>query len=70
MKSIITSVARVTCMVLLIMLIEASAQSVRPKPLYKVTRLSLTEVGISCPGNGADPTGTKVGDTVIISCGH
>lgn len=39
-----------------------------PKPIYKITRLSSTEVGISCT-NGADPTGRKVGETVIMSCG-
>jgi hypothetical protein len=41
----------------------------RPKPIYKVTKLSLTEVGISC-NNGGDPTGRKIGDTLIISCGR
>lgn len=40
----------------------------RIKAMYKITRLSTTEVGISCT-NGADPTGTKFGDTTIISCG-
>jgi len=36
--------------------------------IYKLSRLSEREVGISCL-NGGDPTGTKVGDTLIISCG-
>lgn len=38
------------------------------KALYKLTRLSPTEVGIYCT-NGGDPTGNKVGNTLIISCG-
>jgi hypothetical protein len=45
-----------------------SAATDKPKPIYKITRLSVTEVGISCL-NGADPTGRKIGDTVIMSCG-
>jgi hypothetical protein len=40
----------------------------KPKNIYKVTHLSTTEVGISCL-NGADPTGRKFGDVVIMSCG-
>jgi len=39
------------------------------KANYKVTRLSSNEVGISCL-NGADPTGRKIGDTLILSCGR
>lgn len=38
------------------------------KAIYKLTRLSPTEVGIYCT-NGGDPTGNKVGNTLIISCG-
>jgi hypothetical protein len=41
----------------------------RGKALYRVTRLSPTQVGISCV-NGADPTGRKVGDIVIMSCAY
>lgn len=41
----------------------------RQKALYKVTRLTTTQVGISCL-NGADPTGRKIGDMVIMSCGE
>ena len=40
----------------------------KPKNVYKLFHFSPTEVGISCQ-NGADPTGRKVGDLVIISCG-
>ena len=44
-----------------------SAQGAAPKALYKVTKLSQSQVGISCL-NGADPTGRKIGDLVIMSC--
>lgn len=40
----------------------------KPKPVYKVSRMSLTEVGITCL-NGADPTGQKFGNVLVISCG-
>jgi len=40
----------------------------KPKNVYKLFHFSPTEIGISCQ-NGADPTGRKVGDLVIISCG-
>lgn len=33
----------------------------RAKSIIKVTHMSTTEVGVSC-ANGADPTGTKLGD--------
>jgi hypothetical protein len=36
--------------------------------VYKLTRLSPTEIGIYCT-NGGDPTGNKIGDTLVISCG-
>lgn len=39
----------------------------KPKPVYKVTKLSLTDVGVTCL-NGADPTGQKYGNVLIISC--
>ncbi len=34
-----------------------------------VTHLTPNEVGIVC-NNGGDPTGTKTGDVLIISCGR
>lgn len=46
----------------------ALAAGAASKNICQVKRLSTNEVGISC-ANGADPTGTKVGETVIISCG-
>ena len=40
-----------------------------PKANYKVMHLSPTQVGVSCL-NGGDPTGNKIGDLLIISCGR
>jgi hypothetical protein len=40
----------------------------KPKNVYKLFHFSPTEIGITCQ-NGADPTGRKVGELVIISCG-
>jgi hypothetical protein len=48
---------------------KAQCDTCKPKPIYKVTKLSLTEVSISCT-NGADPTGKKLGDILVISCGN
>jgi hypothetical protein len=36
--------------------------------ILNTKRLSTSEIALTCL-NGADPTGTKIGDTVIISCG-
>lgn len=41
----------------------------KPKSIIRVYHLSPMSVGIRCE-NGADPTGTKVGEMVIISCGR
>lgn len=49
-------------------LIPSGAQSERPKVVCKSTRLGPMAVAIVCL-NGADPTGHKLGDTLIISCG-
>jgi len=40
----------------------------KPKNVYKLFHLSPTEIGVTCQ-NGADPSGRRVGDLVIISCG-
>ena len=37
------------------------------KYIIKVARVSSTEAAISCRNN-ADPTGTKIGNTLLISC--
>lgn len=40
----------------------------KPKSIIHVSHLTPTEVGITC-ANGGDPTGNKIGDVLIISCG-
>jgi len=42
-------------------------QGAATKAEYKVTRMSATEVGISC-NDASEPVATKVGSTVILSC--
>lgn len=54
--------------VVILILVGAAIASERTQYIYKLSRLSATEVGISCT-NGGDPTGNKIGDTLIISCG-
>lgn len=54
--------------VVVLLLVTGAFAAERMQTLYKLTRLSPTEVGIFCE-NGADPTGNKVGNTLIISCG-
>jgi hypothetical protein len=40
------------------------------KSVYKVTRLSPTVLGVSCPGNGGDPAVIRnVSGVLLISCG-
>jgi hypothetical protein len=51
-----------------ILVLAGMALADKPKSIYKVFRFTPNEVGISCQ-NGADPTGRKVGDILIISCG-
>jgi hypothetical protein len=55
---------------LAVLILAGFAVAAEPsKYIIKVARVSVTEAAISCT-NGADPTGTKVGNTVIISCGN
>lgn len=45
-------------------------EPVKPKPVYKTTKLSLTEVGISCK-DGANPkVEAKMEGFVVVSCRH
>lgn len=55
--------------VLAILILAGIAIAAEQKAIYKLTRLSPTEVGIYCT-NGGDPTGKKIGNTLIISCGN
>ena len=59
-----------TALALILLSLAAVASNTPREPsMYKVTRLSPTELGIHCL-NGGDPTGKKIGDTLIISCGR
>ena len=61
MKTLITLAA-----VIALAQVSGTAES---KNILSGKRLSTTEVALSC-SNGADPTGRKIGNTVIISCGR
>ena len=55
-------------LVLLLTLTVAAEERVRS--FYKVSHISQSVVGISCPGNGGDPTViTNVSGTLLVSCG-
>lgn len=58
----------ISILFVLALAVGAIAERIKLEPVYKVTRISNTEVGIACM-NGADPTGKKIGNTVIMSCG-
>lgn len=45
------------------------AHADKPKNLYKIMHISQSQVGVVCQ-NGADPTGVKMGELLVISCGH
>lgn len=51
-----------------VLILCAVAVAERAQSFIKVSHMSPNAVGISCLNN-ADPTGTKVGNVVIISCG-
>ncbi len=53
---------------LLIITLVITTGSAAEKYIANTKRLSSTEIAISC-ANGGDPTGTKIGNTLIISCG-
>jgi hypothetical protein len=52
----------------LLLLAAVAVAGDKPKNVYKLFHFTTTEVGITCT-NSADPTGRKVGDILIISCG-
>jgi hypothetical protein len=49
---------------------QAVTECPRPKPIYKVTKLSLNALIVTCT-NGADPTGERLkpGNVLLVSCG-
>lgn len=53
----------------LVLVLAYSLAASEPKYICKTSHLGPMSVAVTCL-NGADPTGTKVGDTLIISCGR
>jgi len=48
----------------------ALAEEAKVRSFYKISHISQSVVGISCPGNGGDPTVvTNVSGTLLVSCG-
>ena len=54
--------------IIIILLLTTMTMATARDYVLKTKRLSDYSVGLIC-SNGSDPTGTKVGDMVIISCG-
>jgi hypothetical protein len=54
----------------LLLLAGAAVATDRVKTFYKTTHLNQSVIGISCPGNGGDPTVIgNVEGTLLVSCG-
>ncbi len=53
---------------LVVTLLLTAALAAEQKYVLNAKRLSSTEFALVC-NNGGDPTGTKIGNTLIISCG-
>lgn len=51
-----------------LVLCAASFAAERVKSIIHVSHIGANTVGVTC-ANGADPTGTKTGDVLLISCG-
>lgn len=56
-------------MIIAILTLAGIAYAATTTSIIKVSRLSDTEASVSCK-NGADPTGRKIGKTLILSCGN
>ncbi len=52
-----------------ILILAAFALGTESKWVLNYKRLSTRQVAITC-ANGGDPTGTKVGDVLVIDCGR
>lgn len=57
---------RITVIGLLLVVSAMAAE--RAKSLYKISHLSPTDLSVYCI-NGGDPTGHKIGNVLVISCG-
>jgi hypothetical protein len=56
-----------TLLVFVVLVAMASGEE-RAKSICKTSHIGINAVAISCT-NGADPTGNKFGNVLIISCG-
>lgn len=57
-------------LIILLVLGGIAVAAERSKSLFRVVRLNESVVGISCPGNGGDPTVvTNLNETLLVSCG-
>lgn len=53
---------------LAVFLVFCAASFAAVKSIIHVSHIGANTVGVTC-ANGADPTGTKTGDVLLISCG-
>lgn len=63
---------KVSFLAFLMLVGTLAADCVKPKPIYKVTKISLNSVIITC-NDGTDPTGITHGEDhkiLIVSCGE
>lgn len=55
----------------LLVLVGIAAAADRAKNFYKTSHISQSVIGVSCPGNGGDPTVIgNVDGTLLVSCGN
>jgi hypothetical protein len=52
---------------MVVTMVGSLGASDRPRSIIHVSHLTTTEIGVTCV-NGADPTGSKIDDVLIISC--
>jgi hypothetical protein len=63
------SIKTMTKLAAVVLLLAGVLLGAESKYVLNYKRLSTRSVGISC-ANGGDPTGNKVDDVLIISCGR
>jgi hypothetical protein len=57
-------------LIAVLLLVTAAMAADKVKSLYKVSHISPSVVGISCPGNDGDPTVIQnVSGVLLVSCG-
>jgi hypothetical protein len=53
----------------ILLLVCGAAMATESKYILATKRISSTDIAITCSNSG-DPTGHKIGDVLIISCGQ